>query len=79
MIMMMMIMMMMMMMMNMMIIIIIIIIIIIMIIAATGSVGYVLFCMLQKWFPYGDCPIAYTVFREGSYESDVVGCYLVSG
>ena len=65
-----MVMMMMMMMMNMMIIIIIIIIIIIMviimIIAATGSVGYVLFCMLQKWFPYRDCPIAYTVFREGS-------------
>ena len=54
------------MMMNMMMIIIIIIIIIIMIITATGSVGYVLFCMLQKWFPYRDCPIAYTVFREGS-------------
>ena len=54
-------MMMMMMMMNM-----IIIIILIIIIAATGSVGYVLFCTLQKWFPYRDCPIAYTVFREGS-------------
>jgi len=61
-----MIMMMMIMKMMMMIIIIIIIMVIIIIIAATGSVGYVLFCTLQKWFPFWDCPIAYTVFREGS-------------
>ena len=61
-----MIMMMMMMMMMIKMMMIIIIIIIIIIIAATGSVGYVLFCTLQKWFPYRDCSIAYTVFREGS-------------
>ena len=43
------------------------IIIIIIIIAATGSVGYVLFCTLQNGsLIYRDCPIAYTVFREGS-------------